>query len=467
MILTRDKSFYKNFFSLMVVLALQNMIVLSVNLIDNIMIGSYSEEALSGVTAVNQIQYIFQQLLMGSGDALVVLGSQYWGQNRTQPIKRIYVGGLMLGLGVGILLFVAASIIPDSMISIFTSNELHIQYGVEYINIIKFTYLIFPISTLTLSSLKSVETVKIAFVTSVVSLFINAGINYTLIYGNFGFPRMGVTGAAIGTLVARAVELTIIFIYVFRIDKKLCYKFKDLFTFDRDSVVHYLKTCYMFVIVAVMFGLSTALQTVILGHLDVSNFEGDAIAANSISSTMYMMLKVAAIGAASAASITIGKSIGQNRIDKVKEYAKTLQMIFVCIGIITSITLFLIRIPILNLYTDISDSTRQLANNFILVLCVTCIGTSYQMPVMTGIIRGGGDSAFVLKNDLVSIWGIVIPVSIIAAYVLKLHPVVIVACLNADQVFKCGASFIKCNRYNWIKKLTKPETPSEALAKED
>ena len=149
---------------------------------------------------------------------------------------------------------------------------------------------------------------------------------------------------------------------------------------------------------AVLFGLSTALQTVILGHIDLTNVSGDPIAANSISSTMYMMLKVAAIGASNAAAIIIGKTVGQNNVGKVKEYAKTLQLIFIAIGILTSITLFSIRTPILSFYKGISPETYELANNFILVLCVTCIGTSYQMPVMTGVIRGGGDSSFVLKT---------------------------------------------------------------------
>lgn len=456
--ITRDKSFYKNFFSLMAILALQNMIVLSVNLLDNLMIGNYSEDALAGVATVNQIQFIFQQVLMGSGDALVVMGSQYWGQGRISPIKRLFNGGLMLALGFGIILFTFASFIPEQMVSIFTTDAAHIQYGAEYINVIRFTYLIFPISSILLSSLKSVETVKIAFVTSIVCLFVNAGINYTLIYGHFGFPQLGVTGAAIGTLVARIVELCIILVFVFKIDKKLSYKPRDFITFDKKLLLDYFKNCVSFVVVAVLFGLSTALQTVILGHIDLTNVSGDPIAANSISSTMYMMLKVAAIGASNAAAIIIGKTIGQNNIGKVKEYAKTLQLIFIAIGILTSITLFSIRTPILSFYKGISPETYELANNFILVLCITCIGTSYQMPVMTGVIRGGGDSSFVLKNDLVSIWGIMLPVSFIAAFVLKLHPVIIVFCLNSDQIFKCGAACVKVNRFNWIRKLTKPDS---------
>ncbi len=454
--ITKEKSFYKNFFSLMAVIAIQNMIVLSVNLIDNIMIGSYSEDALSGVATVNQLQFVFQQLLMGAGDTLVVLGSQYWGQNRTEPVKKIFCGALMLGVGIGLLLFTLATFIPESLVGLFTNDASHIENGAEYLRVIRFTYLIFPISSIILSSLKSVETVKIAFHTSVVSLFVNVGINYTLIEGRFGFPEMGVTGAAIGTLTARAVELTVILIYAFFFDKKLGYKPRDFFKLDKPFISDYFKSSRAFVAVAGLFGMSTALQTALLGHLDLSGVTGDPIAANSISSTMYMMLKVAAVGAASASSIIIGKSVGKGQIEKVKEYTGSLQLMFLLMGILTSITLYVIKAPILGLY-DISPETREMANSFILVLCVTCIGTSYQMPISTGVIRGGGDSAFVLKNDLISIWCIMLPVSFFAAFVLKLHPVAVVFLLNSDQLFKCLPAAIKVNRFNWMKKLTRPE----------
>ena len=134
---------------------------------------------------------------------------------------------------------------------------------------------------------------------------------------------------------------------------------------------------------------------------------------------------------------------------------------FLGIGVCTSTALFLLRGPVVSLYAaispDISAETCQMALDFLAVLCVTGFGTAYQMPVATGIIRGGGDAKFVLINDLISIWGIVLPVSFLAAFVFKWPPVAVIACLNADQVFKCGAAGIKVNRYTWMKKLTRRE----------
>jgi len=449
MLLTKDRSFYKNFFRLFSMIVLQNVIVLSVNLADNIMIGAYSETALSGVAAVNQLQFIFQQVVMGTGDALVTLGSQYWGQKRTSPIKQLGKAALIIGAGTGVLLFIATGLFPRQIVGLFTPSEAIIDAGAEYLRTVRWTYLLFGISSVLLSLLRSVEVVKIAFYVSLSTLAINCSINYVLIGGRFGAPALGVTGAAIGTLVARAIELCIILTYLIFFDRRLCVRREDIRTTDASLMGDYFRHCGFFLMVALMFGCSTALQTVILGHLSDS-----AIAANSIATTLYQILKVAAVGAASATAIIIGKTIGQGDMPKLREVVKTVQVIFLIIGGLTSVVLFFLRFPILSLY-DLSPETKAMANNFILVLCVTCIGTAYEMPVITGIIRGGGDSRFVFVNDLISIWGIVLPLSFLAAFVFRWDPAVVVFCLNSDQIFKCAAAAIKANRYTWMKKLTR------------
>lgn len=447
--LVKDKNFYKSFFGLLGILILQNVIILSVNLADNIMIGGYSETALSGVAAINQIQFLFQQLVMGCGEALVVLASQYWGQKRTEPVKKIAGGAIILAFSLGFILFCITSIFPEKVVGIFTESDAIVSEGVKYLNIIRFTYIIFALTSVLLAMLRSVETVKIAFYISIATLVINCCINFLLIEGHFGAPRLGVVGAAIGTLSARIVEFIVVLIYIAFFDKKLKVKFFELFKEGKELYKDYFKTSVSFLVTGVIFGTSTALQTVILGHMTDS-----AIAANSVATTLYQVLKVATIGSASAAAVHIGKAIGKGNMDEVKSMAKTLQLIFISIGILTSITLFLIKNPVLGLY-KLTPETKAMANNFIMVLCITCIGTGYQMPVSCGIVRGGGDANFVLINDLISLWGIVLPFSFMAAFVWNWNPVLVVACLNSDQVFKCVAASIKVNRYRWIKVLTR------------
>ena len=458
--ITRDRSFYKDFFSVWSVLVLYNIITLGVNLLDNVMVSAYSESAMAGVSAVNQVQFLFQQLMLGAGDAVVVLGSQYWGQKRTEPIKRFFVGALLLGGVLGLLFFTVSAITPAGVVSLFTEDPAIHAAGVEYLRVMKYSFLVFAMTNLLLAVLRSVETVRIGFWVSVSTLLVNGGLNYLLIEGHLGFPRMGVTGAAIATLAARVMELAIVLVYLLCLDKKLSWRLRDFFRMDKLLVKDYLKLVRPFLVTSLLFGGAVMLQTVILGHLEQTGTGGSTIAANSIASTLYQMLKVAIVGASSAAAVLIGKAIGSGKMDVIKSYAQTLQLMFVGIGVCTSTLLFLLRVPIVSLYAaispDISPETCRMALDFILVLCVTGFGTAYQMPVATGIIRGGGDAKFVLINDLISIWGIVIPVSLLAAFVFKLPPVVVIACLNADQVFKCGAACIKVNRYKWMKKLTRP-----------
>ena len=448
--LVRDRAFYRRFFSVWIVLVLYNVITLGVNLIDNVMLGAYDEIAMSGVSAVNQLQFLFQQLLLGSGDAIVVLGSQYWGERRTEPIKKFAVGALLLGALMALVLFLIATLAPEAVLSLFTKSPAIRAAGVEYLRVIKYSYLLFAMTSLLLATLRSVETVRIGFFVSLSTLLVNCSLNYLLIEGHLGAPALGVTGAAIATLAARAVELCVVVVYILFIDKKLAWCPRDLLHVDLGLIRDYLRLVAPFLMTSFIFGSAVAMQTVILGNLNDT-----AIAANSVASTFYQLVKVAIVGASSSAAILIGKAIGSREVDLVKSYAKTLQLLFVGIGIVTSSLLFFLRGPIVGLYSEITPETREMAMQFILILSITGFGTAYQMPTITGIIRGGGDAKFVFYNDLIHIWGIVIPLSLAAAFLLGWHPVAVLFCLNLDQLLKCIPAAVKANRYRWMKKLTR------------
>ena len=203
--LIKEKSFYKTFAVLTASLALQNLLTYSVNLMDNVMLGAYSETALSGAAAVNQLQFIYQQILTAMGDGLVIFCSQYWGKKQLEPVKKIAATAMHTGLVFAAALFLAVSLFPEQAVGLFTTDQAIIAEGVKYLSLIRFTYLFFAVTTILLATLRSVEIVKIAFYLSVSTLVINCCINYVLIYGKFGAPRLGVTGAAVGTLVARIV----------------------------------------------------------------------------------------------------------------------------------------------------------------------------------------------------------------------------------------------------------------------
>lgn len=442
-------NFYKKFFSIYILLVFQNVLTLSVNLADNLMLGAYSEQALSGVTAVNQVQFVFQQLLNAIGEGLVIIGTQYWGKRNIEAVKKISAAAVRYAVGIALLLFIITGFFPEKIVGIFTTEQMIIKEGASYLSIVKWSYLFFAITMMSLALLRTVEVVRPAFVLSICVLVNNCGINYILIYGRFGFPQMGVRGAAIGTVTARIVECILALWFLFEREKWLGMKRTDLFKIDHQLHKDYLKLMLPLLCIQGMWGVNTALQTVILGHMTPR-----AIAANSAASNLFLLVKSTAVGAALTGAIIIGKAVGEGNMNRVRDYAKKMQILFVLIGILAGSLLYFLRIPILSLY-DLSPETKELANTFLIILSVVCVGMSYQMPTNDGIIKGGGNPMFVMKLNILSIWIIVIPISFFAAFVMKASPEVVVCCLNADQIFKCIPAYIMANHGKWIRKLTR------------
>jgi putative MATE family efflux protein len=222
----RDKSFYRAFFSMAGVIAIQNLITYAVNLADNVMIGGYSQDALSGIAMVNQIQFLLQMLIAGAGSGITVLGSQYWGKRHIEPIRKVTSIGLLLAAVFSLAMMLVVLFFPSQVISILTNEAPVIAEGTKYLKIVCFSYLLFGITNVLLAALRSVETVRIGFVVTLTALVFNIVLNYGLIYGRLGMPEMGVEGAAVATLIARIVEFVVVVGYTLFFDKKINWKIK-------------------------------------------------------------------------------------------------------------------------------------------------------------------------------------------------------------------------------------------------
>lgn len=450
-LMTHDSGFYRSFARLTLALVLEQVAVLSVNLLDNVMIGNYSEVSLAAITAVNQIQIVFQYLMNGITNGMLSLGSQYHGSHMDEHLKKIIAAAARIALTFGLILFLLATFMPEALLRLFVGNEpAVIAEGLKYLRIMRFTYPLFSVSGVLLGSMRTVETVILSVYVSCIALVVNFSLNFTLIFGRFGAPELGITGAGIGTLTARLVEFLIVTVYVFRFDRKLRLRPSQLKATDRNLTKDYLKIACPVMVIQGLFGLNTAVQNAILGHLDTS-----IMAAYSISSVLFQLLKVAAIGACNAATILIGQSIGRNDpLPRVKEYARSLQVLFAGLGLSLGVLYCLLSIPLLSFYT-LEPATHDLARSFLLVQAVVIMGMSYQMPTMGGIMRGGGNAKYQMTVDLISIWGIVVPLSLPGAFVWNWSPLAVVICMNADQLFKCVPAFIGCNRYRWVRRMVK------------
>ncbi|WP_438432638.1 MATE family efflux transporter [Gorillibacterium sp. sgz500922] len=444
-LLVRESGFYKRFFSLTFLIGAQNLISLGVGLSDNVMLGAYSEPALSGVALANQIQFLLQMLVMGAAEGVVILSSRAWGARDLETVRKASGVGMRIALTVALLLGAAVFAFPHGTLSLFTDGTAAVAEGAKYLRIICFSYLLFAATNILLASLRSVEIVRIGFFVSISTLLINVSLNYLLIYGHLGLPRMGVRGSAVATLTARIIEFVIVLIFLKRADTQIGLRVRNFLTLDMTLVKSYIRVGSPILFSNALWGFAMAAQASILGHMGEA-----AIAANSIATTIFQMVTVVTYASASATAVVIGKTIGEGRTDRVKAYAKTLQLLYLFIGLLTGLMLYVIKNPVIGFYS-VTPEAKSLALQFMAILSVTAVGTAYQMPVLTGIVRSGGDTRFVLYNDFIFMWLIVLPASALSAFVWGWSPAAVFLCLKSDQILKCLVAVVKVNRFRWIR----------------
>lgn len=447
-----DKTFYRTFAILTLSLALQNLLTYSVNLTDNIMLGRFSQDALSGASLCNQLQFFLQMLVQGVGEGVVVLGARYWGKKDLKPIPDIIGAGLRFGVSIAAVLFVLALLFPTQIIRLMTNDPVIMEQAVQYLQIICFTYVIFALTNMLTASLRSIGIVKIGYIISASTLCINICLNYVLIYGHFGAPALGVRGAAIATLVSRTVELLIVIWFLKFREHTLRLNWRKLLFIDTSYIRDYIHVSLPMLVTQTMWGASSIIQTAILGNMENAAM---VVPANSISVLVFQILSVVGYGAASAAAIMTGRTLGEGHKERIDQTAFTFQIMFCIIGVFTGLIILLSRGPVLQIYNTLSPEAAELTRQFITVLAITSVGTCYQMAADCGILRAGGDTRFAMWNNLVFVWLICLPCAALSAFVFHFSPVVVFFCLKMEQLGKCPVIFLRVRSKKWIKQITR------------
>lgn len=453
-VFTKDRSFYRSLVTLAVPISLQNLVTFAVSFADNVMIGSLGDDAISGVYIGGQLQSVLQMFVGGIEGAILILAAQYWGKKDTQSIRKVVSIGIKFALAVGLLSSLVAVLFPQWVIRAFTTEPGVIQEGAAYVQIVGFTYLFFSVSQVMIAAMRSVETARIGLYISCMALVINVCLNYVFIFGHFGFPAMGVRGAALATLVSRILEMCVGVGYVFFVDKKLRFGLKDLLHTDRQLLRDFIRYGLPVIGGQVVWAINSLANTKILGY-----YSAGVIAAASITGMLHNLVYVWMNGMSSAVGIITGKTVGAGQYEKMKEYSKTVQMIFLFVGLISGAAVFLARDGFISLY-NASPEAQAYSRQFINVISVTIIGTCYQAACLFGLVKSGGDISFVFKNDTIFVFLVVIPSSLLAMW-LGAPPWVVFACLKCDQILKCFVAIVKINRYNWMKNLTRDNTSRE------
>ena len=448
-LITRDRSFYRSLIALAIPVALQNLITFAVSFADNLMVGSLGDAAVSGVYMGSQIQTFLQMFSGGIEGAILILAAQYWGKRDTASIKRIIAIGLHFSIGFGLLLTTVCVMVPRPIISLFTDDAGVIADGALYLRIVCFSYLFFCITQALIASMRSVEVARIGMGVSLISLIVNVSLNYILIFGKFGFPAMGIAGAAVATVISRIAETLTMWIYVTRIDRKLELKLKELLVSDPVLRRDFIRYGLPLIGGNVVWSVNMMANSAILGR-----FSASVITAASIANTMNSLAYVTMNGMSSAVGIITGKTVGAGKTERMKEYAYTVQLLFLGMGLLTGGVIILLKSPFIGLYSGITAEAISYSSQFITVLSITMIGTCYQAAGLFGLVKSGGDIGFVFKNDTIFVFLVVLPSAIIAS-ILGAPAWVVFACLKCDQILKCFVAVVKINRFDWMKNLTR------------
>lgn len=447
--IVKKPAFYKNLLFLAVPMILQNLLSISVGLSDNLMVGQLGEASVAGVMVANQVQNILAFMVFGLSATIVILAAQYWGKGDVASVKAIAGIGIKIALVIGLVVSVVILAVPQHVLRIFTNEAAVIEEGVRYIRILAFSYLFFALTQTLMGVMRCVEVVKIGVWVSLSTLIVSVSLNYLLIFGHFGFPEMGIQGAAVATLTARVLEAIIMIIYVRFVDKRLMLRMRDLLRTNR-GLLRDLVRCGL----PVMGGdLSWAVIGVtkvsVIGRLGEA-----AMAANSITVMLFALITVFVWSVSGACSIIIGKTVGKGDYDEVKQYARTMQLIFVGLGVLSGLTIFGLRDFFIGLY-NFDYAAQAMARQFITIISVSTMFTAYHAPCFVGIIRAGGDTKFVFKVDFLISWLQVLPLTFVMAFVVSAPPWVVFLCIYSDQFYKWMIAFFKVNRFSWIKNLTR------------
>jgi putative MATE family efflux protein len=441
------ESFYKTLIRLALPISLQNLITFTVNFADNLMVGSLGDLAISGVFIGNQIHALLQFIIIGVGTALVILATQYWGKQDTKSIRSITAICLWAGIFVGAVFTVFSVCFPSLVIGVLTIRSDVFASALPYLRIVGISFVFFAVSQVLIASMRSVEKVRFGMFVALLTLCVNISFNYCLIFGKFGFPALGVIGAAIATLVSRIVEFIIVLIYIFAMDKRINMLFKDLVVVERQLVSSLLKYGSPVVAGEIVWALNSFAYTVIVGR-----FTADVIAAFNIAGMMNILVYVWISGLAGAVGIMTGKRVGAGELGELKPYACRVQKFFLCVGVVTGLFVFLSKEALISFY-NISPEAAANSRQLITVLSFTIVGTAYQMTSLFGLVKSGGNISFVFKNDTIFVFLVVIPSAIIAL-AFNAPAWAVFLCLKCDQILKCFVAAVVVNRFRWIRNLT-------------
>jgi len=443
------KSFYKKVGVLVIPMALQNLINVGVNASDVIFLGKVGEDVLSGCSLAGQVFFVLSLFLFGVTSGACVLTAQYWGKKDTVSIEKLL--GIVLGFSeiVGILFMVVSLAMPDQIMGLLTNDPAVIVQGSKFLRIVAFTYPIVAFNMSYLNMIKSVEKVIISTVVYAISLTVNIILNWILIFGEFGFPAMGIRGSATATLCARILELIIVLVYANKHCKEIRIIPKYILKMDKILLADFFRFSGPVIFNEVLWGLGYSVNAAIIGHLGSS-----AIAANSVAQVARQLSMVVVFGIATATAIMLGKAIGENKKELAQFYASESIKVALVGGVVGGLLIFIFT-PFMISGLGFQGETAVYTKYFLHMMSYYVIGQALNSVWIVGIFRAGGDTIFGMVLDLTAMWMGSILFGALAAFVFKWSIPVVYFILLADELLKLPFSAIRYKQKKWLKNVTR------------
>lgn len=459
-IASQNKGMMKMFMRIAIPVALQNLLTFAVGLMDTVMVGALGEVELSGVTVANQLFFLLLMAMFGLSSGAGVLISQYWGKQDRHTIAKVLGIVIKIGVIIGVAATALALVIPEQIISLFTDQAVVIPYGVDYLRVVSISFIFYTFSNVYISCLRNVERVKIAVVTYSVSFVVNVFFNYMFIFGKFGAPALGVVGAAVGTIIARVTEFIIVLVYATKIETRVRLKWADIFKSDKLIAKDYTRYALPVILNEMMWALGSSVQMAIIGRMSVT-----ALATVSIVLSITQIMTVMLHGAGSATLVITGKYIGAKEYDMARKSAPRLVLITLLIGVVCAVALVFLRPAFISLYSltdSLSAATKAAINSTLLVTAGIMLTQAVNLTCIVGIFRGGGDTLFALRVDLISLWAFSVPLGAVGGLVFGLSIPWTFFLLRSDEILKAVVCLLRLKSGKWLRNVTR-DTQGRAI----
>lgn len=424
------KRFYKDVVRLALPISLQSLIASSLSLVDNLMVGSLGEAELAAVGAGIQIYIIHWLVLFGFTGGSATFIAQFWGARNIHSIKKTIGFAFAVSIGIGLIFFSAAVLIPEQIMSIYSTDAHVIEMGARYIKTASPTVLLLSITQPLYIGLRATQQTRIPLFTSVGGFITNTVLNYFLIFGSFGAPRLETTGAAIATVIARALEMTLVLIVVFPMKNIIGGKVSGFFGISKHLAGRIVKVSIPTTANESLWGLGNSMYMAAIGHIGVT-----AYAAAQASNTIQNVFIMFGFSVGDAALIMIGERLGRNETDISRSIAKRMIIIAFVLGIVNG-ALLIIFSPFLIGFFGFTPEGASYAHKILIIYGCQMALNLMNGCLITGVLRGGGDTAFAAISELSCVWLIGVPLAFIGAMALHLPVYMVILMLQAEQLIK-------------------------------